>query len=67
VSSGIINIDNTQVTLNEEAKQALETTSNQLSEPYNMAQYPQQSDRCSSKGVLVNITKKQPTTAKGDV
>jgi len=52
----MMNIDNTHVTLNEEAGQALKTTSNQSSEPYKTAQYPQQSDRCPSKGVPMNIT-----------
>jgi len=44
-------IDNTQITLNEEARRAVRSTSNQLSEPYEVAQHPYQRRWISSKCV----------------
>ena len=43
--TAIIKIDNTQITRNEKAGRAIRSTSNQSSEPCEVAQYPQQKRR----------------------
>jgi len=59
----MIKIGNTQITLNEEAGRALRSTSNQSSEPCQVAQYPQQRDRLPHAQILLHTATQSSFTA----